>query len=359
MKTLTVTYQNEINYGAVLQAYALHHQLKDLGVDDYLLNLESSSPVYFFHRDKYPRITSYIYNNLYNLLYISSTIQKVRKFKRFVKENISTTKLYKSLEDVKNDPPEADVYITGSDQMFNCFSRVKENNFLQFGRRDIKRISYATSMGQKKVDDAFINGFVAAIKSYASLSVREQSLKDYISKVCGRDCEVNIDPTFLLEKEEWNRFIGDRPIKGKYILCYALLYNPLVKQVMERLKQLTGLRTVVISPYARNPFKGDINIRSVGIEEFLTLFKHAEYVLTTSFHGTCFSIIFEKKFFTFIREGVETRITNLLEKLGLEYRIVSHVSQISCEDVNFQFAREVINEEKKRAIRYLIEALNL
>jgi hypothetical protein len=210
-----------------------------------------------------------------------------------------------------------------------------------------------------KINEAYINEFVDAIKKYESISVREASLKDYISEICGRDCEVNIDPTFLLDKVEWDKFTGNRLIKEKYILCYALLNNPLINQSIEQLKLATGLKVVVLNAQARNYINGDVIIRSAGLEEFLNLVKNAEYVLTTSFHGTCFSIIFEKKFFAFIRKGVETRITNIVEKFHLENRIVSDVSTIHCDDINYEEVGKVILLEKQRSIEYLSRVLGI
>jgi len=359
VNSITVTSQNALNYGAVLQAHALHQQLLMLNVNDELVDLKCLSPKYFSPWKINRYFISTIYINFIKLIYIIPFAKKVLKFRKFIKKNIKTTKKYNSMDEIRQTPPIADIYITGSDQMFNANSEVNNFNFLKFGAENTPRISFATSMGRKQVSEELQNDFIAAIQRYSYLSVREETLAEYIAALCGKDCSVNLDPTFLLDKEEWFQFTGDNPIKEKYILCYALLYNPLVNPAIAKLKRETGLKVVVISAEARNRVSGDKVIRSAGIEEFLTLFRHAEQVLTTSFHGTCFSIIFEKPFYSFIREDAETRITHIAKKLGLEDRIVTDLSQMTFHEVDYAPVREIIMGEKQKSIAYLKTALGI
>lgn len=357
MNSITVTSQNANNYGAVLQSYALQQQLQNLNVVDEIIDLKQQDSAFFTPLRKNKYFLSILINNIISFLFVIPQIQKLQKFKKFIKNNIRTTKRYNSIQEIKTDPPVADVYITGSDQMFNTNSGVKDFNFLRFGDIDTKRISYATSMGQLDVNKKYVNEFISAINQYDFLSVREQSLKEYIQNLCEKECADNIDPTFLLEKEDWFTFTGKSKFKEKYILVYVLIYNPLINSVIEKLKHETGYKIVIISSNARNLIKGDKVIRNAGIEEFLNLFRYAEIILTTSFHGTCFSIIFQKLFYCFIREGVETRITNVLNKLNLENQIVTELSQISLDEINYEFVNEIIKFEKQKSINYLRSAL--
>ncbi len=363
MKTVTVTHQNAINYGAVLQAYALQQQLIKLCVDDEILDLERTHQI--FNEVKFNKhLPGNIYSSILNLVYIVQTKKKIKRIKEFVKNNINTTRHYKAIEEVIQNPPVADAYITGSDQTFNTFSGVKYHNFLKFGGKGIKRMSYASSMGISAVKDEYLDEFISAIKAYDFLSVREESTAAYISELCAVPCATNIDPSLLLTKEEWgklasgstlNRKIGHR----KYILVYLLLNNPLLDAAAKKIKKETGLEVIVITSNAMCSVHGDIIVRDAGPAEFLELFKNAEYVLTTSFHGACFSILFQKTFFSFIRNVGETRITNLLNIMHLSERIITDLSQIRLDSISYDVPNEILQKKRVEAIEYLSKALGI
>lgn len=361
MKTVTVTHQNAINYGAVLQAYALQQQLCKLGIDDVLLDLKRSHKI--FNKIEFNKhLPGNIYNNILNLLHIRQTKKRAKRFRDFVDNNIRTTRHYGTVEEVIESPPVADAYITGSDQTFNTYWGVKPYFFLKFGSEETKRISYASSMGRLAVEEKYLDEFVSAIKNYSFLSVREKSAADYISKLCSVSCSTNIDPSLLLSKEEWSRLVPNsrltqRTRPDKYILVYPILYNPILNDAVQKLKSETGLKVIVINPYSRSYVKGGRNIRDAGPVEFLELFKNAEYILTTSFHGACFSVLFQKKFFSFVRETGETRINNILNMLNLSDRIITDLSQLTLDEVLYDDVNKILQSERAKAGEYLIKAL--
>ena len=365
MKTVTVTYHNAINYGAVLQAYALQKTLFDLGIDDEIVDIKRNEKVYFreFTIGKY--LPSQIYNNIINLLYITKTMNRVCKFKKFVENNIKTTRYYRTSRELIEDPCAADAYITGSDQMFNTnFDGLNIAGFLKFGGDEIKRISYATSMGPANVSEKYLEDFVSAIKAYNWLSLREKSAADYISKLCSVPCSTNIDPSLLLTKDDWSQLsskstLPKKAMPCKYILVYVLLHNHLLNDAIKKLKNQTSLKVIVINPYSRVLAKGDVIIRNAGPIDFLELFKNAEYVLTTSFHGTCFSLLFEKKFFSFIRKTGETRINNILKMLNLSDRIITDVSKLNLDEISYDDVNEILQSERVKTSEYLIKALGV
>lgn len=362
-KTITVTHQNAINYGAVLQAYALQQQLFKLGVDDKLLDLKR--PHKIFNKIKFNKhLLGNTYSNLLNLLHILKTNKRIKRFNEFVENNIKTTHHYETFEEVVGSPPTADAYITGSDQTFNTYWGVKPHHFLMFGSEKTKRISYASSMGISAVKDEYLDEFIAAIKAYSFLSVREESAAAYISKLCCVPCSTNIDPTLLISKEEWSKLasssgLPQRARPKKYILVYQLLENSLLNDAVKKVKKETGYEIVAINPYAMCRTKSDLIVRDAGPLEFLDLFNNAEYILTTSFHGTCFSVLFQKKFFSFIRKKGETRITNILRNLNLCDRVITDVGQLKLDDILYDDANEIIESERKKANDYLVRALSI
>jgi hypothetical protein len=361
VKTVTVTHQNAINYGAVLQAYALQQQLHKLCINDEILDLKRTDKI--FNKVMFNKhLPGNIYSSMSNLLYLLQTKKRVKRFREFVENNINTTRHYGTVEGVIKNPPVADAYITGSDQTFNTYSGIKPASFLRFGSKETKRISYAASMGISAVKDEYLDEFISAIKAYTFLSVREKSAANYISKLCSVPCSTNIDPVLLLTQEEWLPLASSSRLspsmkQRKYILVYNLLENPLLNDAVKRIKEETGFEVVVINPHAICSVKGDLIVRDAGPLEFLKLFKNAEYILTTSFHGTCFSILFQKQFFSFIRKAGETRIPNLLNMLNINDRIITDTSEVISNGIPYSNVNEIIEMERKKANEYLIRAL--
>jgi hypothetical protein len=365
MKTITVTHQNSINYGAVLQSYALQRCFSGLGVKDEIVDLKSRNKVFFreFRIGKF--LASDIYNNIVNLLYVFETLKRVRRFNKFVHNNIKMTRHYRNYQEIILNPPVADVYVTGSDQTFNTGSIKKQCNFLKFGSNKTKRISYAASLGgQPEVSAENLNEFISDIRAYNFLSVREQCSADYISRICGVPCLTHIDPVFLLTKNEWSQLVMGSKLcsrikQKKYILVYPLLFNPLLQDAVRKIKKDTELDVVVVNPNSRCFVEGDIIIRDAGPLEFLDLFENAAHIITTTFHGVCFSIIYEKQFFTFVSKKNEIRINSLLDALHLNERIVNEVDKINYDKITYDNVNTIIELERKKAKDYLVNALGI
>lgn len=361
MKVVIATSQNAINYGAVLQAYALYRFIKNMGITPCLLNVKRKSKLYFSPLDfsSVKNIISGILNNAIGLWYINAIHTKKKRFESFVKNNIKTTQEYKLVSELLKNPPKADIYITGGDQMFNTCSGVSDVGFLGFGDENIKRVSYSTSMGISEPPREYLNQFVNMINRYYMVSLREKSAKNFIDKHCKVKTTNNIDPVFLLNKNEWLEIISEQErIRSKpYILVYQLLYHPLTVQILEKLRAKTGHDVVIISPSARNRIKGNQVIRNAGPIEFISLFSNAEAIITTSFHGTCFSILFEKDFYSLVNTKREVRINELLELFGLTHRMVTESADIDFKEIDYTYPRLIIENERKRSKEYLSKIL--
>jgi len=360
MKSLTVTTQNAINYGAVLQSYALNKTLLSFNVEDELLNLKRGSVPYYV-KCSLKNFPSAIYNNLIRFIRKKDIKLKEKRFFEFVNNNIKTTKEYKTIQEVVDNPPDADVYITGGDQMFNESSVNRATNLLMFGREDIKRISYSTSMGSYWIDGSDKKDkFISALKKYSNISLREAQCKEPLEKLLEKSVSVNIDPTLLASESIWQQFI--KPNKNKdYVLCYSLLNNSKLNKLVEKIKQKTKLPVYVISPNARCYVKGaDKIIYNAGPIEFLNLIYHAKEVISTSFHGVCFSVIFEKPFYCLTKNGGDYRFENLLNILGLLDRIVNDKidNLVDCK-IDYSRVKKLIIKERQKAKNYLKGALGI
>lgn len=358
MKSITVTTHRSINYGAVLQAYSLQQAQKWLGVDNFLLDIPSKGDLYESFPNKLSKRTLFVLAvNLSWTFHSRDMKQLVDRFNQFVKDNIKTTIVYKSWDELLSNPPEADFYINGSDQVFGLRGEYDDMRMLKFGSPSIKRFSFAASLGEYdwSVDEK--KTFASLLQGFSMVSVREKYAKEYIESFSDVNCEVNMDPVFLLDKKQWSEIAADPVIKGKYILCYPLVGNKDTQVVLDQLKRKTGYKTVSMQTIPIKRVKTDEYVLNAGPKEFLSLIKNAEYIVTTSFHGTAFSIIFEKPFYTLIKNYKSQRMTDLLELVGLSNRLYTQQNDIEIGFPDFTYARKVINTEKKRSIDYLFRVI--
>ena len=300
------------NYGQLLQCYALQKYLKDLGHDSFVIK-------YDYHDDiksnsLFKRILK-AFNPVLLLKYLQNKkrIEKVhneytennRHFDDFRNNNITFSKPeYKSFFELRDNPPLADIYIVGSDQVWNYryFNLKRYINplhvyFLDFGTKNIKRFSYAASWGRKKISSEYIKEIVPMLKKFDFISVREKTGID-LCKKCGRDdAEWVCDPTLLLTTEKYRDLYSGESIrkpKNQYILLYMLnnCFNFDIQQVYDYAKS-KELEVVYITG------NGKIDSYTkffATIPEWLYLVDNAEFVITNSFHCVVFSTIFHKQF---------------------------------------------------------------
>lgn len=357
MKTHTITYHRAYNYGAVLQSYALQNAIIKLGFDNEILDYNVNNEHIFgkinITMDRL--MISKIITNLYTILHLKSLLKIRERFDEFVHKYLILTQNYHTLQNIIDSPPISDCYITGSDQVWNMEMNFNPAFFLDFGNKSIKRISYAASIGNYETEAEKKEVFKHYIINFDKISVREDNDKEYIENECKRNCEVHIDPVFLLNKSSWNSLATKCDINQKYILCYPLQYHPLFSDVIKKLKELTGYIVIVILTTARTKVKGDIYIRNAGPKEFLGLFNDAEYILTSAFHGTAFSIIYEKKFYSFLSTHAPQRITNLLQLFELENRIVNSIDDITLDDIDYNQVNIRKTKEVNKSTKYLKE----
>lgn len=356
MKTATITYHNVYNYGAVLQAYALQQVLQGLSAENVIIDY-SHEKSRKFYRMKGKSIKLWIVNciRLLETLrdYISIS-RRCKKFEAFTNTRLHLTRRYNSFKELRENPPQAELYLSGSDQLWNVTTTMKPAFFLDFGNQDTIRASYAVSMGSCHIPESYQKSMQQLLSRFNAISVRELDSKTKLEALLNRKdfIKVHLDPVFLLSREDWSEFAAAKKIKGKYILCYPMAGHPLMKQALKKLKKLTGYRIVTIKSEVFTRIKGDTAIKDASPEEFVFLIQNAEYVLTTSFHGTAFSIIFNVKFFPFLGNA-PLRITSLLKSLGLENRIVKSTGDINTREIDYTCANTVIQGEKASASSYL------
>lgn len=359
MKTLTVTFHHSNNYGALFQMFALHSKIKAMGHDNLVLETKlSSSPKKkeshnpkVFLRNMYMDYCEKIRKNEVNALY--------KSFADFKKNHVAFTRPYTSMEDLKNNPPEVDCMITGSDQVWNMTTvpSMIPSRFLDFGNPNAIRFSFAASIENMNYSGEQKEYAKQQLKRFKGISLREKSACDFIESFTNYQTKCLLDPVFLFDKDEWKAIAKEPRIQGPYILCYQVLSNKLMQKVVNKLKKETGYPVVAI---CNVPFKwihADYSFFDVSPEEFLGLYSNAVYVITTSFHGTAFGVLFNKTTFTIPRSISSNRIYDLMLLMGLDEYVVTDVKTLAKKPIDWGKVNEVIERERERSICFLHEMM--
>lgn len=318
-KCAILTLHTPHNFGAMLQAYALQTAVESLGHSCEIID-------FGFHAEA-PRIfykTSVIKQLPHTLLCMRYyRAHKIRhyKFVAFSDRFIKRTMPYKSAEDLLNKPPNHDVLLCGSDQIWNpTRNPFHPVYFLKFGRSDAVRIAYAPSFGVKSIDNIHHTRLRELLDGIDCLSCRERSGTELITNLTGRTATHVLDPTLLLPASHW-RSIATKPekISEKYLLVYALDNSPTLIESVSAISIALNLPVVCIQTGIRTPpFPCKSIIREAGPLEFLGYMANAEFVITNSFHGSAFSILFQKPFFSPTHTTGNERMQDLFTSLGIQ-----------------------------------------
>lgn len=324
-RIVIVSRTHGINYGANLQAYALQRCLEKEGVEARYVD---------FVVDVKPRglrcLLSWGYRFVRLFLGYPARAARTKAFGRRHLHFTSPVHTEKDLAEMEN---EYDVFMAGSDQIWNPrYYEASHGLYLLTFVKEKVRVSYGSSFGVTEVSSAYLETVRRALGKFARLSVREESARGLLER-CGLKADLVIDPTFLLPAAEWRRLYGAPPAGGgrPYVCCYVMPgADRLNRYILEQARQLCdashGRLDVVV--VGEKEYKGLFSpfryVRDAGPLEFLRIVDGAEMVLTSSFHGTCFSVIFHKNFYSILsRENkFNTRIEDLLASARLDARLL-------------------------------------
>lgn len=328
MKACIVTFQSAYNYGAVLQAYALQKYLNDSFAETSILDYHNQGI-----DDSYraPQITDFIkkpknavFKGIQTILYY----EKKRKIDEFRNDCLSMTKRY-DVSNISDAYEEADVFITGSDQVWNYLIVKKDSTYYLSFAKDKPKCSYAASFGVNSIPKEYLSFYQQNIKKIDWISVREEAGAQLASTLSGKEVYVMPDPTLLIGGQSWES-VMIRPERRKpYILVYKITKADQLLVFAKQISQMTGLPIVFIPNDIKDGIVGKLKT-NVGPREWLGYIHDAEYVITNSFHGTVFSILFSKKFFAEVSGKVNpstSRLNSLLKLFNLENRKIDHFTQ--------------------------------
>ena len=359
VKVCVITFHFVNNFGGALQAYALQKAISD--------NCNAECEV-IDYRNWFIRFTDTV--RLFpvtgnvkeigtGLKTMGKRVGRLNKFKKFISENCTLTEVYGSRMKMKSHPPKADKYVCGSDQIWNpvLTMGVSPNYFLGFVENPDDKIAYAPSFGKDTMSASNKKKVKQYLESFGHLSVREQSGQKMIKDMTGRDAEQLIDPTFLIDKKDWEALAVTPDIKEKYILLYIMQKDDEVYEYARKMKEKLGIKLVEISRYGYNPGFVDETLIDVGPREFLGLFRDAAYVCTNSFHGLAYSVIFEKDFCLIPCKRFTTRSDNMRKLLHIEANANLNDENSLTAVYDKEYVKSIIKGEREKAIRYLKEGI--
>lgn len=354
-----ITMHRIINYGSALQAYATLKAVSMLGYEAELID-------YIFPNKKRKiglarKMKSLILKAFLSVFHAD----KKKSFDAFYLEYYNCSKPFRTPQELKEADFSYDILMTGSDQVWNPMHTGDDLSFLlAFSTDDTPKISYASSFSKSVLPEEYKITYAECLKNYKFISVREASGVNIVRELIGKTPYCACDPTLLLSGEEWSALAnkGKQLVKGQYVLLYILAYayNPYpdILNIIEYVRGRMNLPIVILDGSLKtNRIDGAKIIKNAGPLEFLRLVRDAAFVVTTSFHGTAFSLNFEKPFFSILNDDLkgDTRMLDLLKAVGAEDRALIYnapVVEVPL-DMNYVTIMPKVAAIRKESMDYL------
>jgi hypothetical protein len=365
MKVGIVTIHNADNYGAVLQAYALKSFIEKQN-EKIQVNIIDYNNQYITKEYRLVRtgLTPFeILRSCQDLLELNNRRKKIEKFKQFRVSNLNLTENeYFNCEQLEKSTETFDIYVSGSDQIWNPSHSNNSINgiyYLDFAPKSARKISYASSFGYYEFSDEQKRQIAHNLSGYSYISCRELDGVALINEIIQKDVEHVLDPVFLLKKDEWENLLCKSESNENYVLVYTLGYNKDALKIAQKIANDKKLKIYFIASNIIRPKCADRTISNAGPIDFLKLFFGASYVVTNSFHGTGFSVIFNKNFVTLSPGKKVNRIKSLLSLVKLEDRILGDADELEklALDIDYSRPNIYLEEQREKSIAYLKNAV--
>lgn len=358
-------YGNFTNYGSALQTYALHRVINTLSPLEYESVVLDYCPEALYDKDPLDPMKNMWDQDAVALKNCEMTLPAIRinyeKFQKFFDKYLKKSKEKYSpfhFED-KMESEHFDGFVCGSDTVF-C---IDESNgfddafFANYQCMKKHSIAYAASFGDTKIKENEYSLLDERLQNFTAIGLRENRMLSYVKEHVQVPVMKTIDPTLLLEPGDYDAITEDRLESAKYLLLYTRRYNPEMESYAETIAKKNNWKIVEISLRAGNASKGHRMYYEAGVEEFLSLVKHAEYVVTNSFHGLMFSVQFKKQFAVFSRETGDSKIAEALELFGLEESLLTHNTEKVISVKDYDKVHSNIADAREQSLDFLKKAL--
>lgn len=363
-KTATITFQRAINYGAVLQIYALQKSILKLNIDNVVIDYDCKLISDQFTLISMKSIKSFVYS----LISFKSFYIKKKKFLDFIRKNIAMTEFVNKKTLISKDfNNKYDIFITGSDQVWNYqITNLDEVYFLNFVKDKRKIKSYAASFGVNNIPENLKLNYKQYLEQFSTILVREKTGAKIIEELLNKRVDTVLDPVLLLDKIEWENILFKTKfddIRDKYILIY--MATPYIKIFAKNLSLKYNMPIYNISDFILRKKKKIGNTESeLGPEEFINVIKNAKFVVTGSFHAVVFSIIYNKEFFINnvdkTKEERSSRQKDLLDLLEIKDReIFNHDDDTDFVPIDWNNVNKKLEIERNKSINELKKMLGV
>lgn len=328
-----ITFHASYNCGSMLQAYALQNIIqKRYEARCEIINFSNFEQQRMYSILYRPRNMKDVLRNILNFIFYFKIKEHYSDYKKFQKEELRLSgKRINTLEELKKNPVIYDIYITGSDQIWNVNAQdFDEAYFLPFVQSGLK-IAYAVSLGATNLSNSKDRiRYINYLKDFDGISVRERNAKIWIQEMINTDIKICVDPTLLLPVDAWKKITGEREVKGKYIFWYTMIYKKEISEIVTKIGKKYNMPIYVIDAkeWSRRALylHGIKLVHNGGPSSYLSMVKNAEIVITSSFHGAIFCNIFKKNFWYINVHNKNTdddRASYLLSQLGLKDRFLN------------------------------------
>lgn len=362
-----ITLHRSANYGSVLQAYALQEVIKSLGYSVEIIDYSPSRYTILSMLKGLKNKTELLRKNPFarfaaRAIIFPSYVLRFRAFKKFVDKYMDLTEAsYVEEKDFENNVPKFDIYCTGSDQVWNSEwnGKIDRPLFLNFAPEGSKKIAYAASFGKDKLEPWEVKETKTLLKKYNTISVRELSGKKILEELEINNAQCVLDPTLLMDGDDWKKIASEKFDSENYILVYNLNRNKKIHDYAEKLSEKTGYKIKYITYQLHDFHKKGKMCCNVSVEDYLALLANAKYVVTDSFHGVAFSINFNRNFMVIYPEKFNARLKSILEITGLSDRVADDNSlDLSEKEIDYEKVNEIINDERTKSLKFLKGALD-
>lgn len=361
MKVLLTTIVDNVNYGTYLQAYATVSLLQDRGCEVDVLNYIRP------HLNHHSLIANAKTRGLKPFLktIVDVALDKYMKgnLKKFLSSKAHLTQEFTDWEAFRATLPEYDLYLVGSDQVWNSAHNHGVDEVFFYGGIDGNKKSFATSIGIESFPETEHSRIRGLLNRFSLISVRESFGIDALASIGIYDVSQVLDPTLILSGYDWRKICGKRFIKTEpFLLIYSVEVGRdlTVIEIAKKIAKERGLKVYMISPYIKfnSKIKVDKLFYLADTDTFLALFSQADYAVVSSFHGTAFAINFNCQFVTVSPEHFSTRVQSILKLLSLQERYITSMSGIQLNDIDYEKVNLQLEKEREKSTYILDKILS-
>jgi len=356
-------YGNFTNYGSALQSWALKTAVDRLGEGRYESVLVNYCPDCLLDKDPLDPMRNMWDKDPEARRLCEKTLPAIRinydQFCRFFETQFQNTSCRYTSENFENCLKDENLtgFICGSDTIF-CVNEfgIDDGFYANYPCMQGRSIAYAASFGDAKFsseDEALLQ---KRLRNFRAIALRENMMLPYVQSHVNVPSRRVIDPTLLLDAQDYASITADRQEEAPYLLLYARRYNPAMEAFADKLAKEKGLKVVEISLRADNAERHRM-FYEAGVEEFLSLVKHASFVITNSYHGMIFSVQHRRPFFLFSREQCDNKIEELLSLMGLSSRLLVDGSKADFSEIDYDAVHERIREARKGSLQFLKDSI--